>query len=173
MARGPRATITNRDARESICIAWFRASHPDGVAVHSTPGNATGATGTHAIAARPPLEAAGPIDEGNDGFPSGRPANTALFRRLGSASALSALQSRLAIRPLAAQRSPFTISISMESRVEAARLRKRRVGLPSSGQRTLGTAAISGSRPWTFYQDRFCRESAASLCSAASRLSNS
>jgi hypothetical protein len=135
------------DARESICIAWFRASHPDGAAVHSTAGNPTGATGSHANAAGPLLGATRPIDEGDDGFTSGRPANTARFRRLGSASALSALQSRLAIRPLAAQRSPFTISISMESRVEAARSRKRRACLLSSGQRTRGTVAINGSRP--------------------------
>jgi hypothetical protein len=45
MARGPRATTTRGDARESICIAWFRASHPDGAAVHSTPGNPTGHRG--------------------------------------------------------------------------------------------------------------------------------
>jgi hypothetical protein len=87
------------DARESICIAWFRASHPDGAAVHSTPRNPTGATGPHAIAGRPPLAATRPIDEGDDGFTSGGPANTARFGRLDAASALSALQSRLPIRP--------------------------------------------------------------------------
>ena len=119
-----------RCRRESICIAWFRASHPDGAAIHSTPGNATGATGPHATADHPLLEPTTPIDEGDDGFTSGRPANTARFRRLDFATALSAPQSRLAIRPFAAKRSPFTISISMERRVEAARLRKRRVGFP-------------------------------------------
>ncbi len=54
------------DARESICIAWFRASHPDGAAVHTTPGNATGATGSHANADCPPLGHTGPIEEGDD-----------------------------------------------------------------------------------------------------------
>ena len=70
------------DARESICIAWFRASHPDGAAVHSTQGNPTGATGPHAIAARPPLEPTRPIDEGDDGFTSGCAASTGRFRCL-------------------------------------------------------------------------------------------
>ena len=60
---------------------------------------------------------------------------------------LAAPQSRLAIRPLAAKRSPATISISMASRVEAARSRKRRACLLSWGQRTRGTAPINGSRP--------------------------
>jgi hypothetical protein len=59
---------------------------------------------------------------------------------------LAAPQSRLAIRPLAAKRNPATISISIASRVEAARSRKRRACLLSSGQRTRGTTAISGSR---------------------------
>ena len=76
-----------RCRRESICIAWFRASHPDGVAVHSTPGNPTGATGPHAIAARLLLGVTRPIDEGDDGFTSGCPANTPRFRRLDAALA--------------------------------------------------------------------------------------
>jgi hypothetical protein len=122
------------DARESICIAWFRASHPDGAAVHSTPGNPTGATGPHAIAARPPLEATRPIDEGDDGFTSGCPASTARFRRLDTASAPSASPRRLAIRPFAAKRSPASISISMASRVEVARLRKRTAGFLRRGR---------------------------------------
>jgi hypothetical protein len=52
---------------------------------------------------------------------------------------LAAPQSRLAIRPLAAKRSPATISISIASRVEAARSRKRRACLLSWGQITRGT----------------------------------
>ena len=59
------ATISRDDARESICIAWFRASHPDGAAVHN-PGNATGATGAHANADCPLIEPTGPIDKGDD-----------------------------------------------------------------------------------------------------------
>jgi hypothetical protein len=84
--------------------------------------------GSHATAACPPLEAARPIDESDDGFTSASTISTGGFRRLDAASALSAPQSRLAIRPLAAQRSPATISIFSESRVEAARLRKRTAG---------------------------------------------
>jgi len=84
-AHGP--TTTQGDARESICIAWFRASHPGEAAVHSTQGNPTGATGPHAIAARPPLEATRPIDEGDDGFTSGCAASTGRFNRLDTASA--------------------------------------------------------------------------------------
>ena len=136
------------DARESICIAWFRASHPDGAAVHSTQGNPTGATGPHAMAARSLLEATRPIDEGDDGFTSGCPANTAGFQRTRHGiKHCAAPRSRLAIRPLAAKRSPASISISIASRVDAAGSRKRRGGLPSMGQRTLGTVAINGSRP--------------------------
>ena len=60
---------------------------------------------------------------------------------------LAAPQSRLAIRPLAAKRSPATISISIASRVEAARSRTRRACLLSWGQITRGTASINGSRP--------------------------
>jgi hypothetical protein len=119
-----------RCRRESICIAWFRASHPDGAAVHSTRENPTGATGPHAIAACPPLEATRPIDEGDDGFTPAGNLSTGGFRRLDAPSALSAPQSRPAIRPLAAQPSPFTISISMASRVEFARLRRRTAGFP-------------------------------------------
>ncbi len=84
--------------------------------------------GSHATSACPPLEAARPIDESDDGFTSASTISTGGFRRLDAASALSAPQSRLAIRPLAAQRSPATISIFSESRVEAARLRKRTAG---------------------------------------------
>jgi hypothetical protein len=66
-----------------------------------------------------------------------------LTRHASSASTplqpLAAPQSRLVIRPLAAKRSPATISISIASRVEFARLRKRRACLLSWGQRTRGT----------------------------------
>ena len=141
------------DARESICIAWFRASHPDGAAGHSTPGNATGAKGTHATAARSLLEATRPIDEGDDGFTSGCPANTARFRRLDAVSAPRGPSEQARHPPLAAQPGPFTISISIARRAEVARLGKKRGGLPSSGQRTRGTAAISGSRPYANHTD--------------------
>jgi hypothetical protein len=129
-----------RCRRESICIAWFRASHPDGAAIHSTQGNPTGATGPHATAACPPLEATRPTDEGDDGFTSAGTLSTGGFRRLDATSALSAPQSRPAIRPLAAKRSSATISISTASRVDAARSRKRRACLLSWGQRTRGTS---------------------------------
>jgi hypothetical protein len=86
---------------------------------------------------------------------------------------LAAPQSRLTIRPLAAKRSPATISISIASRVEAARSRKRRACLLSSGQRTRGTAPISGSRPWAIHFARFYRETAASVGSAGSALARS
>jgi hypothetical protein len=46
----------------------------------------------------------------------------------------AACQDRLAIRPLAAKRSTARISISMASRVEAARSRQRRVGVPRWGR---------------------------------------
>ena len=141
------ATISRDDARESICIAWFRASHPDGAAVHSTAGNPTGATGTHATADCPPLEPTGPIDEGDDGLTSGCPANTARFRRLDAASAPRGPSEQARHPPLAAQPRPCTISISIATRAEAARSRKKRGGLLSSRQRTRGTIAISGSRP--------------------------
>ena len=49
--------------------------------------NPTGATGPHAIAARPLLGATRPIDEGGERFTSGCPANTARFNRLDAASA--------------------------------------------------------------------------------------
>ena len=76
----------------------------------------------------------------------------ALLTRLASGAStrhqpFAAPRSRLAIRPLAAKRSPASISISIASRVDAAGSRKRRGGLPSMGQRTLGTVAINGSRP--------------------------
>ena len=67
----------------------------------------------------------------------------ALLTRLSSHGAstrhqpFAAPRSRLAIRPLAAKRSPASISISIASRVDAAGSRKRRGGLPSSGQRRL------------------------------------
>jgi len=66
MARGPRATIAHGDARESICIAWFRASRQMDWTDHSGEGNSTGALGPHATAASPLLEATRPIDEGDD-----------------------------------------------------------------------------------------------------------
>jgi hypothetical protein len=134
MARGPGAYHHHPRCPRVHCIAWFRASHPFGRANHCTTGNATGATGRHAIAARPPLEAAQPIDEGDDGFTSGGTISTGGFRRLDAASALSAPQSRLAIRPLAAKRSPATISIFIESKVEAARWRKRTAGFLRRGR---------------------------------------
>ena len=59
----------------------------------------------------------------------------------------AACQDRLAIRPLAAQPSPITISISMASRVEVARSRKRKACLFSWGKRTRGTTKLSSSRP--------------------------
>ena len=76
----------------------------------------------------------------------------ALLTRLASGPStrhqpFAAPRSRLAIRPLAAKRSPASISISIASRVDAARSRKRRGGLPSLGQRTLGTFPIKGSLP--------------------------
>jgi hypothetical protein len=55
--------------------------------------------------------------------------------------------SRLAIQPLAAQRSSASISFSMASRVDAVRSRKRRACLLSWGQRMRRTAVISGLRP--------------------------
>ena len=66
----------------------------------------------------------------------------ALLTRLASSAStrhqpFAAPRSRLAIRPLAAKRSPASISISIASRVDAAGSRKRRGGLPSSGQRRL------------------------------------
>ena len=163
MARGPRLTTTH-DAAASP-FASRGSERPIQMEQPSSPprGNPPGATGPHAIAARPPLEPTRPIDEGDDGFTSGRPASKARFRRLDSASALSASQSRLAIRPLAAKRSPATISISMASRVEFARWRRRSGGAPSSIQRTRGTPAISGSRKRLCKNDRLVRESAASL----------
>ena len=95
---------------------------------HSVGGNSTGASGPHATAASPLLEATRPIDAGDGRFTSGCTASTASFRRLDATSAPSAPQSGLATRPLAARRSPDTISISMAIRVEAARWRKRRAG---------------------------------------------
>ena len=133
---------------------------------HSADGNPTGAPGPHATAARPLIEATRPIDEGDDGFRSGGPANSARFRRLDTASAPSAPQSRLATRPLAARRSLDTISISLAIRVEAARWRKEKGWLPSLGHASRGTFAISGSRPYANHTDRFYRESAALLRSA-------
>ena len=91
---------------------------------HSADGNLTGAPVPYATAARPLIGATRPIDEGDDGFTSGGTTNTTGFRRLDASSALSAPQSRLTTRPLAARRSPATISISMTGRVEAARWRK-------------------------------------------------
>jgi len=142
------------DARESICIAWFRASHPDGAAVHSTQGNPTGATGPHAIAARPLLGATRPIDEGGERLTSGCPANTARFRRLDAASAPRGPSEQARHPPLAAQPRPCTISISIATRAEAARSRKKRGGLLSSRQRTRGTAPINGSRPQDYPRRR-------------------
>jgi len=118
------------DARESICIAWFRASHPDGAAVHSTQGNPTGATGPHAIAARPPLEPTRPIDEGDDGFTSGCAASTGRFRCLDAPSAPSASPSGLAIRPLAAQRSPLPSLSQWRSELRPPDRGREEVGFP-------------------------------------------
>ena len=78
----------------------------DGWTNHATHGNPTGASGRHATAAGPPLEAMGPIDEGDDGFTSGGTTSTDRLRRLDVASAPSAPQSRPHIRRIAAQRNP-------------------------------------------------------------------
>ena len=118
---------------------------------HSVDGNPTGAPGPHATAARPLLGATRPIDEGDDEFRSGGPANSARFRRLDTASAPSAPQSRFAIRPLAAQRRPDAISISLAIRVEAARWRKEKGWLPSLGHASRGTFEINGSRPQGYF----------------------
>ena len=144
MARGQRLT-TAHDAAASP-FASRGSERPIQMEQPSTPprGNPTGATGPHANADRPPLEPTGPIDEGDDRFTSGCAASKGRFRRLDAASAP---QSRLAIWPLAAKRSRGTISISMAIRVEAARSRKRRGGLPSLGQRTLGTGKLISGGP--------------------------
>ena len=100
---------------------------------HSVEGNPTGTSGPHATAASPLLEATRPIDAGDGRFTSGCTTSTGGFRSLDAASAPSAPQSGLATRPLAARRSPDTISISMAIRVEAARWRKSGAGFARWG----------------------------------------
>ena len=96
----------------------------------------------------------------------------ALLTRLASGAStqlqpLAAPQSRLATQPLAAKRSPSTISISMASRVEAARLRKRRGGLPRRVRERAERWRSAARSPKTNHAARCYRESAASLGSAA------
>jgi hypothetical protein len=116
----PASPFASRGSGRPIQMEW---------ATHFSAGDPTGESGPHATAACPPLSATGPIGEGDDGFTSGGTTNTAGFSRLDVASTFSAPLSRVTIRPLAARRSPDTISISMAIRVEVARWRKRR-GLP-------------------------------------------
>jgi hypothetical protein len=87
MARGQQLTTTH-DAAASP-FASRGSERPIQMEQLSSPprGNPTGATGPHAIAARPPLEATRPIDEGDDGFTSGCAASTGRFNRLDTASA--------------------------------------------------------------------------------------
>jgi hypothetical protein len=87
MARGQRLTTTH-DAAASPFASRGSERRIQMEQPSSPPrGNLTGATGPHAIAARPLLGATRPIDEGGERFTSGCPANTARFRRLDAASA--------------------------------------------------------------------------------------
>ena len=122
------------DARESICIAWFRASHPDGAAVHSTPGNPTGQQGhTPWRPARCLARLRGRLTRAmTDSH------RAALLTRLASGAStrhqpFAAPRSRLAIRPLAAKR---RASLS-QSRAELTR--------PDRGERKKRWASLVGS----------------------------
>jgi hypothetical protein len=74
------------------------------------------------------------VDEGDDQFTSGGPANTACYRRLDSSPTSLRPESWFAISLPARPSNPAAISISIFSRVETARSRKRGDRFTPSGR---------------------------------------
>jgi hypothetical protein len=106
-------------------IASPAASRCSGRTIHlkrqSTAGsrNATGATGSHANADRPPLDEAAAVDEGDERFTSGGHANTAPYRHLDATPTSLRPESWFATSLPAApsNHAAFSISSSAESRL--------------------------------------------------------
>jgi hypothetical protein len=94
----------------------------------------TRALGSHANTDRPPLDEVAAVDEGDDRFTSGGPANTACYRRLDSTPTSLRPESWFAISLPARPSNPAAISISIFSRVETARSRKRGDRFTPSGR---------------------------------------
>ena len=94
----------------------------------------TRALGSHANTDRPPLDEVATVDEGDDRFTSGGPANTACYRRLDSTPTSLRPESWFAISLPARPSNPAAISISIFSRVETARSRKRGDRFTPSGR---------------------------------------
>ena len=105
----------------------------------------TQALGSHANTDRPPLEEAAAVDEGDHRFTSGGPANTARYRRLDSTPTSLRPESWFAISLPARPSNPAAISISIFSRVETARSRKRGDRFTPSGRENAQNSYFSGS----------------------------